>query len=323
MIAFVARRLLQAVTVVLFAATLAFVLLHMAPGDPLTSAYSGPEVSESVRQYWREYFGFDRPLSEQYWRYVRGVFSGNLGWSVASQRQVGAVLADALPNTLVLMAAALLASFALGIGVGVLQAMRRGRASDRALSAVSLFFYSVPDFWLALIVLVVFAVKLGIFPVTGMYDAVMYDYMSTGERVLDRLYHLALPAATLALLSAAVVARHQRSAMLEVIGEDFVRTARAKGLRERTVILRHALRNALLPVITLVGLAFAALLGGAVFVEKVFSWPGMGWVAVNAIATRDYPLLTASVIVGSTMVAVGALLADVLTTLVDPRLRVE
>jgi peptide/nickel transport system permease protein len=321
MLLFLTRRLLHALTVVVFAATLAFVLLHLAPGDPFTSMFSGPEVSEAVRQYWREYYGFDRPLPEQYLRYARGVLAGELGWSAPLQRPVADVLADALPNTLLLMSAALLVSFALGIGLGVLQAMRRGRGDDRAIGAVTLFFYSVPDFWLALGVLVVFALWLGAFPVTGMYDPVMYDFMSPADQLLDRLHHLALPVATLALLSAAVVARHQRSAMLEVIDEDYVRTARAKGARERSVIARHALRNALLPVITLVGLAFPALLGGAVFVEKVFAWPGMGSLAVNAINTRDYPLLTACVIVGSAMVAVGGVLADVLSRLVDPRLR--
>jgi peptide/nickel transport system permease protein len=321
MLPFLVRRLLSAAAVVAFAATLAFALLHLAPGDPITAMYADPEVSESVRQHWREYYGYDRPLPEQYLRYVRGVLTGQLGQSAPLHRPVADVLAEALPNTLLLMGAALLGSFALGIGLGVLQAMKRGRLGDRATNVVTLFFYSVPDFWLALAMLFVFADRLRLFPVNGMFDAIDYEYFTPLERVLDRLHHLVLPATTLALLSAAVVARHPRSALLEVIGEDYVRTARAKGLRERTVIMRHALRNALLPVITLVGLAFPALLGGAVFVEKVFAWPGMGWVAVNAISAHDYPLLTACVIVGSTMVAVGGLIADVLARLVDPRLR--
>jgi peptide/nickel transport system permease protein len=321
MLPFLVRRVLGALGVVALAATLAFALLHLAPGDPFSSMYSGPEASEAVRQHWREYYGYDRPLPEQYVRYVRGVLTGELGQSAPLHRPVADVLADALPNTLVLMGAALLLSFTLGIGLGVFQAMRRGRVADRAISTVTLFFYSVPDFWLALAMLFVFADRLRLFPVNGMYDAIDYEWFTPAERILDRLHHLVLPATTLALLSAAVVVRHQRSAMLEVIGEDYVRTARAKGLRERTVIMRHALRNALLPVITLLGLAFPALLGGAVFIEKVYAWPGMGSVAVNAIAMRDYPLLTACVIVGSAMVAVGGVLADVLARVVDPRLR--
>ena len=208
-----------------------------------------------------------------------------------------------------------------GIGLGVFQAVRRGTIADRAASAATLTFYSMPDFWLALMMMLTFAYWLPIFPVAGMTDAVMHEYWPVWRQWLDRLYHLVLPATTLTLLSTAVIARYQRSAMLDVVHDEFVRTARAKGLDERAVIRRHALRNALLPIITLFGLSFPALLGGAVFVERIFAWPGMGLLTVTAILQRDYHLVTAAVIVGSVMVVVGSLVADVLYAVADPRLR--
>jgi peptide/nickel transport system permease protein len=191
------------------------------------------------------------------------------------------------------------------------------------LSGVSLFFDSVPEFWLALMALLLFAYWLPIFPAGGMVDATMHEYLGFWGRLWDRLRHLALPAITLALLATAAIARYQRAAMLEVTELDFVRTARAKGLPERRVIGRHALRNALLPVITLIGLMLPALLGGAVFIETVFSWPGMGLLAADAIAARDYPLVTATVAVGGAMVVLGSFVADLLYAVADPRVRIR
>jgi len=192
---------------------------------------------------------------------------------------------------------------------------------ERVVSGATLVAYSLPDFWVAIVLLLVFANWIPVFPAGGVVDPVMHDYLSFGGRIADRLHHLVLPAATLALIAAAGIARYQRTALLEVLGADFLRTARAKGLPERRVVLRHALRNALLPVITLSGLMIPALFGGAVFVEKVFSWNGMGLLAVNAIAARDYPLVTASVAMGGIVVAVGSLVADLLYAVADPRLR--
>jgi peptide/nickel transport system permease protein len=236
-------------------------------------------------------------------------------------RYVGDVLVDALPRTLLLMGAAIVLAFVLGILVGALQAVRRGSWLDRSTSALLLLFYSIPDFWLALMALLAFSYWLPVFPAGGMIDQVMHDYMSLGGRIRDVLAHLVLPALTLALLSAAGIARFQRAALLEILPQDFVRTARAKGVGERDVVLKHALRNALLPIVTLLGLSLPALVGGAFFVEKVFSWPGMGYVAANAIAARDYDLVTGTVILGGIIVALGSFLADLLYAAADPRLR--
>ena len=318
---YLARRLAQTAGVVFLVVTVVFFLLHLAPGDPFGSAMENSRVTEAVRARWRASYGLDRPLPEQYLRWVANTARGDLGWSFSLNRPVSHALRQALPNTLLLMGTALLLSFSLGVTIGVAQAVRRGSAIDRALGAVSLFFYSMPDFWLALMAMLIFAYWIPIFPVTGMVDAVMHDYLGAPGKVLDVLRHLALPALTLTVLSTASIARYQRSAMLDVIGEDYMRTARAKGIGEQAVMLRHGLRNALIPVITLLGLSFPALLAGAVFVEKVFAWPGMGFVTVNAIGTRDYPLVLAAVLVSGTMVAAGSLAADLLYTAADPRLR--
>ncbi|HEX7596249.1 MAG TPA: ABC transporter permease, partial [Gemmatimonadaceae bacterium] len=229
--------------------------------------------------------------------------------------------ATALPNTLLLMVVALVGSFALGIVIALVQVGRRGSATDHALSGVSLLFISMPDFWLALLMLLTFAYWVPLFPVGGAYDSVMSEYWGFGHRVLDRLWHLALPALTLTALASAAVARYQRAALLDVLPADYIRTARLKGLTEREILRRHALRNALLPIITMIGLSFPALLTGTFFVEKIFSWPGMGYAVVNAIGTRDYQLVMGGVIIGSIMVTLGSLLADLLYALADPRLR--
>ena len=253
-------------------------------------------------------------------RYIGQLGRGDLGWSFSHERPVREVLATALPNTLLLMVVALVGSFALGIVIALVQVARRGSTTDHALSGVSLLFISMPDFWLALLTLLAFTYWLPLFPVGGVVDT-FHDSMGFGGRVVDRLWHLALPALTLTALASAAVARYQRAALLDVLPADYIRTARLKGLTEREILRRHALRNALLPIITMIGLSFPALLTGTFFVEKIFSWPGMGYAVVNAIATRDYQLVVGGVIIGSIMVTLGSLLADLLYALADPRLR--
>lgn len=316
---YLAARLLQSLVVVAVVTTISFFLVRLAPGDPF--AYANRPVSPEVRAYWRHQFGYDQPLPVQFVRYVASVVHGRLGYSHSLHEPVSTAVAQALPRSLLLMSVALAASLALGILLGVLQAVRRGSWFDRVSNAVLLACFSVPDFWLALIALLVFAYWLPVLPAGGIVDPVMHDYMGFWAALADRLRHLVLPAATLVLLSAAAIARYQRAAVLEVLPLDFVRTARAKGVGERRVLTRHVLRNALLPVVTLVGLMLPALVGGALFVEKVFAWPGMGLLVANAIGARDYDVVTAGVVIGGVMVAVGNLVADVLYALVDPRLR--
>ena len=321
MLRYVAGRLVQAAVIVSIVATISFALIHVAPGDPFSAVLDNPNVSENVRATLRAQYGLDRPLPEQFVRYVGQLARGDLGWSFSHDRPVREVLASALPNTLLLMVIALVGSFALGILIALIQVARRGSAVDHTLSGISLFFFSMPDFWLAILALLAFTYWLPLFPVGGAVDPVMHEYMGLGGRILDRLRHLALPALTLTVLASPGVARYQRAALLDVLPSDYIRTARVKGLTEREILRRHALRNALLPIISLLGLSFPALLTGAFFIEKIFAWPGMGLAVVNAIGTRDYPLVVGGVILGSIMVTVGSLLADLLYAWADPRLR--
>jgi peptide/nickel transport system permease protein len=318
---YVAGRLLQATIVVLLVTTVTFVLVHLAPGDPIAMLLDRPGVTEAVRQQWRASLGLDRPLAEQYLHWIANTLRGDLGYSISFRRPVADVIGDALPRTLLLVGLALTLSFALGIVVAVLQSERPGGARDRWLGRVLLVLYSVPDFWFALVVLIVFAYRVPILPPSGIVD-VMHDYMPPADRLIDRLRHLVLPVGTLTLLAAAAISRQQRSALLEVLPSDWMRTAIAKGLSRRRAVRRHALRNALLPSITLAGLYLPALVSGALLIEKVFSWPGMGLLAANAISSRDYFLITAVVLVTSIAVAIGALVADLATALADPRIRV-
>ncbi len=318
---YVAGRVLQATIVVLLVTTVTFVLVHLAPGDPIAILLDRPGVREAVRQQWRASLGLDRPLAEQYLHWIANTLRGDLGYSISFRRPVADVIADALPRTLLLVGLALTLSFALGIVVAVLQSERPGGARDRWLGRVLLLLYSVPDFWFALVVLIVFAYRLPILPPSGIVD-VMHDYMPPADRLIDRLRHLVLPVGTLTLLAMAAISRQQRSALLEVLPSDWMRTAIAKGLSRRRAVRRHALRNALLPSITLAGLYLPALVSGALLIEKVFSWPGMGLLAANAISSRDYLLITAVVLVTSIAVAIGALVADLATALADPRIRV-
>jgi peptide/nickel transport system permease protein len=312
---------LQSVLIVALVVTFSFLLIHSAPGDPFAGALDNPRVSQATRANLRAQYGLDRPVPEQFGKYVGQLARGNLGWSFSRGRPVREVLGDVLPRTLLLMGTALVASFLIGVAVATVQVSRRGSAVDRFLDRASLLFASMPDFWLAILVLLAFSYWVPLFPIGGAVDPVIHDSLPSAARFMDSLWHLFLPAATLTLLYASGIARFQRGALLDVMPLDFIRTARSKGLRERHILLRHAMRNALLTLITLIGLSFPALLTGAVFIEKVFAWPGMGLTMVDAVGARDYPLVIACVIVGSVLVVLGSLLADVLYRWADPRLR--
>jgi peptide/nickel transport system permease protein len=316
-----ARRALQGVAIVWLVATFTFFLVALAPGDVVTTTYARPEVPEQVRAQMRREFCLDRGIAARYACWIRSLARGDLGYSLPLGRPVAEALADAVPNTLLLMGLALAGSFAVGLTTALLQARHPGGTADRAIGAVSMFFYAMPDFWFALIVLFIFSYKLGWLPVSGVSDTLAYLDPDPWHRLLDRAEHLVLPVSTFVIVGSAGIARYQRAALLDVMSEDYVRTARAKGASERRVLLRHVLRNALLPLITLVGLYLPSMLGGAVLIETVFSWPGMGMLTTTAVSNRDYPLLVAAVTVGSALVVAGSLLADFLYAVADPRVR--
>ena len=317
----VAVRALHAIVVLVLVTTIAFFLMHLAPGDPFS--FENPRVSAEAREALRARFGYDRPVLEQYVRYVGRIVRGDFGYSHSMNANVADALWTAVPRTLLLMGLALVLSFALGIWLGAFEARRNGTAAARASNALTLLVNSIPDFWLALMLLLTFAFWIPVLPAGGMREAALAPFMTPAQAARDIARHLVLPLGAMTLLGAAYLARVQRAALLEVLSLDYVRAARAKGLDERSVVGRHALRNALLPMITLAGLTFPALLGGAVFIERIFNWPGMGSLIVTAVAMRDYALVMACVIVGSVMVVVGNLLADIAYGVADPRIRVR
>jgi len=319
--AYLLRRLLQGIVILATVATITFVLVHLAPGGPFSGRMDDPRFTPAMREALIRRYGLDKPLPVQYVRYIGGLVRGDLDVSLSQQRPVRTILAETIPRSLLLMTVALVAGFALGILTGALQAARRGTWLDRITGRVSVAVAALPDFWLALTLLLAFAVRLRWFPVSGMVDDTMYEYLSPAGKLRDVLWHLALPAGTMTLLIAAVVARYQRQALLDVLPEEFVRAARAKGATERRIILHHSLRNALLPTVTLFGMALPSLVGGAVFIEFIFAWPGMGRAAVEALSARDYPVVLGTTLVSSALVVVGSIVSDVLAAVVDPRQR--
>ena len=308
---------------ILAAATLAFVLLHAAPGDAYSSVGGG--MTDDVRRLLRVQRGYDRSLLQQYGLWLGALVRGNWGWSTSQQRWVLDVLADALPRTLVLMSLALAASFAFGVTLGAWQGARAERhvardVVDRVVSLATLAVYSAPQFWLALALLFCF-VRWFHLPAGGELDD-LHTSMSAADQFTDRLRHLFLPWLSLTLVGTALFARFQRTAMRDAIREPFVGAARAKGTPE-TQVRRHAWRTALSPVITMAGLLFPALIGGAVFVEVVYAWPGIGTALLKGVDGRDYDLVAAVVVLGSAMTVLGSFLADVAREWADPRIGVE
>ena len=316
--AYVVQRLAQAVPLLLGLLVLNFLLIHAAPGDPIY-VLAGQSGDAAYYAEMRAKFGLDRPLPEQLARYVLNAARGEFGYSYAYSQPVFQVVWGRVPATVLLMLAGLGLATLLGIWLGVVAARRAEDPIDHLISAGTLVGYSMPAFWLGQVLIIVFAAGLGLFPVQGMATA-RGGY--TGPRyALDVLWHLVLPSLTLGLLQLALVTRLTRTALREALAEEFVRTARAKGLGSGAVLYRHALRNALLPVVTVVGGHVGTLLAGAVLTEIIFAWPGLGRLLYDATLTRDYPLLMAIFLVVSTSVVVANLVTDLVYTLLDPRVR--
>jgi len=328
LIKYIVRRVLGAIPLVIGIATIVFFAVNLAPGDP-TARFLSPGMSQAVIDQMRTNFGLDEPLPVRYVKWLGAMLTGDFGYSFSHSRPVLDVMWDFLPNTLVLSAASLLVAFVFGILIGTFQAVRQHSKLDSGLSVVLLFFYSMPSFWLALMLILtlsLFARNVWDWPIWFPASAMVgndYDFLSLGGQIRDRLMHLVLPTLSLALVLTAGIARYMRGSMLEVIRQDYVRTARAKGLSERVVVFKHALRNALIPIITLIGLYIPVLFSGTVFIESVFAWPGMGRTIYDAISQRDYPLVMAGSFFFALMVVIANLVADVLYAVVDPRIRYE
>lgn len=318
---YILKRTLQAIPLLLGVATLIFVIIHLAPGDP-TSIYFSPDIDPAVVELMRKNLGLDQPIHVQYWRWLTSFLQGDFGHSFAQHRPVIDILKDAIPNTMLLSAVSLVIIFGVGLLVGTIQAVRQYSLTDNLATVLAFFFYSMPGFWFALMLVLIFSYKFQWLPASGM-TSVSYEYLPPTKQLWDRFVHLLMPAMALGIGEAAGVARYARGGLLEVIRQDYIRTARAKGLSERKVIFKHAMRNAMIPVVTLFGLSIPFLLSGAVLVETIFAWPGMGRVIVTAILQRDYPVVMATTFLFAVFVILGNLIADVLYALVDPRIRYD
>ncbi len=297
-------RALYALPVLWLVVSVVFLLIHLVPGDPILQMLGEGAPAADVAAT-RHAYGLDVPLGEQYLHYWKGVLSGNLGPSLRFNQSVSSLIVQRYPYTLQLTIAALLIAVLISIPAGVRSAQRRGKWDDKLLSVVSLFGLSFPNFALGPILILLFSIKLGLLPVSGS----------------GTVAHLVLPAITMGGSLAAILTRMVRTSMLEELGQDYIRTARAKGLTERAVVYRHALRNAMLPVLTVLGLQFGALLAGAIVTETIFSWPGIGRLTVQAIGNRDYYLVQGCILaIGLTYVMVN-FLTDLLYSVANPRIR--
>ena len=304
MLKYIFKKLLMMIPILLGLTIILFLILHLAPGDPVHLVV-GPNVTPEVYENVRRSMGLDRPLIIQYFDYLSNLVKGDLGSSILQHRPVADIVLERFPITIGLGVRALLLSFLIAVPVGIIAAVNRNKSADFIAMTFALVGISMPTFWFGIILLYFFAYKLGLFPISG----------------YGTWKHLVLPVITMGLTDAAVIARMMRSSMLEVIGQDYIRTARAKGLREKVITNKHALKNALIPVITLLGMRMGWIIGGSVTLEIIFSIPGLGRTMVDSIFSRDYPVVQGSVLILATSVMISNLIADILYALVDPRIR--
>lgn len=306
MAGYLIRRLVQSALILLGVSFVTFFLLYVLPADPVRQIAGRAATAQTVANIRRE-LGLDQPFIVQYLRYLGGLVQGDLGRSYLQKTEVSSLIASRLPASLLLMAGGILSELALGLTMGVVAALRRGRPADQALMITSFVAVSAPQFVVSLLLLYVFAVRLGWFPIGG----------------YGTFAHLVLPALTLGVLGSGWYSRMMRSSMVDVLRADFIRTARAKGLTRRRVILRHALPNAILPIVAMIGIDIGIFMGGIVVVESVFGWPGIGQLAWQAIQRVDIPIIMGVTLVSAAAIVLGNLLADLVTPFIDPRIRIR
>ncbi len=305
----ISAKLLDAVPTVLLVLTLVFVALRILPGDPALVALGDYATPEQLALF-RSQTGLDAPIWQQYFTFLWDMIRFDFGSSLILHRPVVDIIAENLPYTIELTIFATLLGVLFGLPFGVIAAVKRNKWPDSGMRIFSLIGYAIPDFYLGALLLIAFSLNLGWFPING-----------GGEGFVDRLYHLILPATTLAMVKIAFLGRLTRTSLLEVLSKDYMRTARAKGASPRSIVYKHGLRNALLPIVTGLGLSLLATLSGSVAIELVFNRPGIGETLINAIAVRDYPLVQAGIVVFAFFVVLINLLVDIVYTLIDPRIR--
>ncbi len=331
---YIIKRLLQIIPVILGVTLIAFTLIHLAPGDPVRTML-GQHATQQEIDDTRAKYGLDQPLYVQYFIWLGDVLQGDLGRSILSHEQVTTEIASRFPNTIELAIAAMIFAILIGVIAGIISATKQYSVADYTVMGVALFGISMPVFWLGIMLMMIFGVFLGWLPIGGRIDLLIpfqhitgfmvFDSIITanGAALLSVLSHLILPAIALGTIPMAIIARTTRSSMLEILRQDFIRTERAKGLSERKVIYKHAIRNAMVPVVTVIGLNFGLLLSGAILTETVFSWPGVGRLVVNSVYARDYPLVIGCILVFALVFVIVNLITDILYTYIDPRIHYD
>jgi len=318
---YIIKRLLLIIPMLIGISLIMFVVMHLAPGDPASIRYGlNPDVSESARAHFSKMYDLDKPVLIQYLLWMKRFVSLDFGKSLIDDRPVIARILARLPATLLLQVCSLLVIFCLSIPIGIISALKRNSLFDRVMTILVFIGYATPTFWLALLLILLFGFKLEWFPISGMspwYTA----YLDSFARCKDLLWHLVLPVAATAFGGLAALSRYTRSSMIEVLGENYVLTARAKGLSERRVVMVHVLRNALLPIITILGLTLPALISGSFIFETIFAWPGMGRLGYEAIMGYDYPTVMGVGVMATILTLLGIFLSDVMYAVVDPRIR--
>jgi peptide/nickel transport system permease protein len=331
---YIVKRLLQIIPVILGVSLIAFALIHLAPGDPVRTMLGQHATQQEIDEINAKY-GLDQPLYVQYFVWLGDILQGDLGRSILTHEQVTTEISARFPNTVELSIAAMIFAIIIGIVAGIISATKQYSIADYSVMGVALFGISMPVFWLGIMLMMIFGVFLGWLPIGGRIDLLIPFHRITGFMVVDSiitgngaalisvLRHLILPAIALGTIPMAIIARTTRSSMLEILRQDFIRTERAKGLSENKVIYKHAIRNAMVPVVTVIGLNFGLLLSGAILTETVFSWPGVGRLVVDAVYARDYPLVIGCILIFAIVFVLVNLITDILYTYIDPRIHYE
>jgi peptide/nickel transport system permease protein len=324
MLRYIAHRLLLTVPLLIGISLISFLVIHAAPGGPVEMATDlNPKVTAEARERLKAYYGLDQPLHVQYVRWLGRMATLDFGQSFSRDgKQVSEKIGERIPVTLAINVLSMLLIFLVAIPLGIYSAVRKDSWFDRISTVVVFTGFAVPTFWLALLLMILFGVKLGWLPISGLVS-LEYDSLGLAGKIWDRTSHLLLPVFVSAFGGLAGFSRYMRSNMLEVIRQDYIATARAKGLPERKVVFRHAMRNALLPFITILGLSVPGLLGGSVIFESIFAIPGLGQLFYQSVMSRDYPLIMGALVIGAFLTLIGNLLADVGYALADPRIRTE
>ncbi len=323
MVGYISRRLIGMLPVLLGITLVTFFVIHLSPGKPTRlQAEMSPRISLEAREKLDRLYGLDKPVHEQYWQWVKRLARFDLGRSFVDERPVSLKILERLPITVVINLLSLALIFAIAVPIGVASAVREGSLFDKASTVVVFIGFAVPTFWLALLLMSLFGVHLGWLPVSGI-KSIDFDEYNIIEKSADIAGHLALPVFVSAFAGLAGISRYMRTSMLDVLNRDFVRTARAKGLPEYIVVYKHALRNALLPIVTIIGLSVPGLIGGSVIFESIYAIPGMGKLFYDSVMARDYPVIMGILFIGAVLTLAGNLLADAVYACVDPRIRVS